>query len=253
MGMSAIVDLEQRKSSCLWCGARQNCIAASLEAADGALLEPVKRPSRVVRRGQHLFLAGDQLPALYVIRSGSVKTYAITEDGEEQIIGFHLPGDTIGFDALATGEARSNAAALETSSICTLPLEGLWQVAERSVTLRRELIRGMSREVLRLTGMLQNERRTADQRLAAFLLDHADNMGRRGYSTEVFNLSMSRRDIGKYLDMATETVSRVLTRFQGLGLLATNRNEIRLLDPTGLKHLVTEGGIGDTSRAVTHH
>lgn len=253
MGSSAIVDLEQRKISCLWCGAKQNCIADSLEGGDAALLEPVKRPARVMRRGQHLFLAGDQLPALYVIRSGSVKTYVITEDGEEQIIGFHLPGDTIGFDALASGEARCNAAALETSSICTLPLDGLWQVAERSGRLRRELIRGMSREVLRLTGMLQNERKTADQRLAAFLLEHASNMSRRGYSAEVFNLSMSRRDIGKYLDMATETVSRVLTRFQSIGLLATHRNEIRLLDPAAMRRLVTEGNHADPAQAAGGH
>jgi CRP/FNR family transcriptional regulator len=187
---------------------------------------------------------GDLFGSLYVIRSGSVKTYLTSEDGEEQILGFHQPGDVIGFDAIAEGRHPCSAAALETSSVCILSFSDLTRLCHESPPAFHRFVETMSRETLRLVDSLLLGRRTAEQRVAAFLLTHAERQGERGYSPRAITLAMSRTDIGKYLGLTVETVSRILTRLQEVGLLTKERNQIRVHDLEALRRIAgdIEGG-----------
>ncbi len=236
------------------CGVKQSCLGRDLRACEPARLGDIKGPPRVFRRGDHLFRVGDSFESLYVIRSGAIKTYLICEDGEEQIIGFYGPGETIGFGAIANGQYRCNATALDTSSICKVSFEAVSRLCGRSPATLRELIRGISAETVRLAEMLLLGRKTADQRVASFLLSQSAHQHERGYSATALTLSMSRTDIGRYLGLTVETVSRVLTRFQAQGALTKDRQQIRIRNLKTLRRIAAESGgdvfIEPTGRAT---
>lgn len=234
-GESRVSSIHSRTASCDTCGARLSCPGDGLDAEHGPSLADVKGPSHLLHKGEHLILAGEVPSALYVIRSGSLKTYRVSDEGEEQILGFRLPGDVVGFDVLFGGTAWTNVAALETSNVCMLPAQPLSRLCDESPTLRGQLFERMNRELQRTTGLLNLERYTADRRVAAFLLCHARNFADRGFSASVFSLSMPRRDIGNFLDVATETVSRVFTRFQQKRIIEARRSEVRVLDFAALE------------------
>lgn len=235
-----VVKLNSKKISCDTCGAKQDCFGPHLDVRESSLLGEINGPPRLFRRGDHLFRTGDRFCWLYVIRSGAIKTYLVSEDGEEQIIGFYGPGETIGFDAIANGQYQCNAAALDTSSVCKVSFEAVSQLCERSPELLRELVRGISRENARLASMLLLGKRTADQRVAAFLLSQSGHQHERGYSATALTLSMSRTDIGKYLGLTVETVSRVLTRFEAQGVLTKDRKQIRIRNLKTLRRIAAE-------------
>ena len=230
------------KISCDRCGVKQGCLGNNLDAYQLGLSGDIKGPPRVFRRGDHLFRVGDFFESLYVIRSGAIKTYLICEDGEEQIIGFYGPGETIGFGAIANGQYRCNATALDTSSICKVSFEAVSRLCDRSPATLRELIRGISAETVRLAEMLLLGRKTADQRVASFLLSQSGHQHERGYSATALTLSMSRTDIGRYLGLTVETVSRVLTRFQAQGALTKDRQQIRIRNLKTLRRIAAESG-----------
>lgn len=245
-----ILEFQGARFSCERCGLGQGCIGHYTDAEVQQMSCGVGGRHRVQRAGSHLFRVGDRFSSLYVIRSGSVKTYLTSEDGEEQILGFHRPGDVIGFDAIAEGRHPCSAAALETSSVCILSFSDLSRLCHHSPAVFHRLVETMSRETLRLVDSLLLGRRTAEQRVAAFLLTHAERQGERGYSPKAISLAMSRTDIGKYLGLTVETVSRILTRFQEVGLLTKERNQIRVHDLEALRRMAGDAEGGETVSRV---
>lgn len=206
---------------------------------------------RIVERGQRLFDLGEPFRALYAVRSGSVKVYTLTDEGEEQVLGFYLPGEIVGLAAIDQGYHDCGAVALETSGVCEMPLQQLEQISRDVPEIQQRLHRVYAREIARDHAQLQClGRHSAEQRLAHFLINLSQRFAARGYSADEFHLSMSRNDIGNYLGLALETVSRLLARFQNQGLLAVNRRHVRILKPTALQVLSGIGNPVGASRKV---
>lgn len=197
--------------------------------------------------GQHLFHGGDAVNGIYVLKSGALKAYVTSADGEEQILAFYSPGDVIGFDGVVGGRHSRTTVALTDSQVCRMPVNSLVDACGRSSSLNESVLDGMGREIQRLQGMLRLERMTAEQRVVLFLINQARRQTRNNEteSRHVVLLPMSRGEIGRFLDLATETVSRCLTRLQSVGMIKINRNEIELLDVTSLQRLVRSGSADD--------
>jgi len=212
-----------------------------LESEDVEKLDNIVRRNRPLHRGDHLFREGDKFSNLYVVKTGSVKTYAPSEDGGEQVLGFHLPGELIGLDAIAKEQHHCSAKVLETSAVCEIPFAKLEELSSEIPSLQHQIYRLLSREIGHDEDMLTLlGKKSAEERLAAFLLSLSERFKRRGFSASDFYLSMSRHEIGNYLGLAVETVSRLFTRFQEEGLLKVERKHIQLIDSQRL-HCVVQG------------
>lgn len=228
---SNIIELSSARVACKDCGLFQLCLPVGISGADLELLDSIIKRRRPIKRGEHLFQVGDPFQAIYAVRSGSIKTYVPTEDGYEQVTGFHLPGELVGLDAIHADIHPCAAKALETTSLCEIPFERLEELSERIPTLRHQLLKIMSREILHEQSLLMLlGKKNAEERLASLLLSLSGRYQQRGFSATEFNLSMSRNDIGNYLGLVVETVSRLFTRFQDEGLLTVQRKHIRILD-----------------------
>jgi len=226
-----IIDLAKIKVACKNCSLFQLCLPVGIDEADLESLDRIIKRRRPVKRGEHLFHIGESFQAIYAVRSGSIKTYTPTEDGHEQVTGFHLPGELLGLDAVNTAFHPCAAKALETTSICEIPFTQLEELSNRIPTLQHQLLKVMSREILHDQSLLMLlGKKSAEERLAALLMSLSDRYHQRGFSPTEFYLSMSRNDIGNYLGLAVETVSRLFTRFQEEGLLTVQRKHIRILD-----------------------
>ena len=178
--------------------------------------------------------------AIYVVKTGAVKTFTQTNDGEEQVVGFHLPGEVLGLDAIQNGLHGCNARALETTAICELPFERLEDLASNLPSLQHQMFRLLSKEIGQEADMMALlGRSTAEERVASFLLSLSDRFRRRGFSATDFFLSMSRQEIGSYLGLALETVSRLFTRFQEEKILKVERKHVQILDVDRLRAIVT--------------
>ncbi len=244
------LNLHELKISC------QNCTLADLCLPHGMCREEVEKLDAIVQRqpplqpGQHLYRPGDKSHALFALRSGALKSYCITEDGEEQVLGFTLPGELTGMDGLSGGSYASAAVVLETSSICELPYSRLEGLCNELPGLQRQLLSVVGKEITSDQHMLMLlGKRTAEERLASFLLSLSTRYKQRGLSATEFNLPMSRQDIGNYLGLAIETVSRLFAQFQDKGILKVNRRQIIILNLDALKTLV-EGCIRQTIGSV---
>lgn len=228
---SNITDLSAIRVACQDCGLFQLCLPVGIGGPDLELLDSIIKRRRPIKRGEHLFQVGDPFQAIYAVRSGSVKTYVPTEDGYEQVTGFHLPGELVGLDAIHTDIHPCAAKALETTSVCEIPFDRLEELSDLMPTLRHQLLKIMSREILHEQSLLMLlGKKNAEERLASLLLSLSDRYQQRGFSPTEFNLSMSRNDIGNYLGLVVETVSRLFTRFQDEQLLTVQRKHIRILD-----------------------
>ncbi|MEE4378397.1 MAG: fumarate/nitrate reduction transcriptional regulator Fnr [Candidatus Competibacteraceae bacterium] len=233
-----VIDIALVKQACGNCNLHQLCLPMGVELEDVDRLDTIVKRRRPLPRGSYVFHLGDDFHSLYAIRSGSVKTYTITEDGSEQITGFHLPGELIGLDAINTSRHPCGARSLETTSICEIPFSRLEELSIAVPGLGRQLLRVMSREIhadgelLTLLG-----KKSAEERLAALLLSLSMRFQARGFSPREFHLSMSRHDIGNYLGLAVETVSRLFTRFQQQGLIEVRNKYIQLKEMEQLQTL----------------
>jgi CRP/FNR family transcriptional regulator len=231
-------DLPKGKVACQDCSLHQLCLPVGIDREDLVQLDHIIKRRRPIQRGDHLFVASDKFRSIYAVRSGSLKTYNLTEDGREQVTGFFLPGEIVGLDAIGEGTHTCSARALETTSVCEIPYEDLEGLGEHIPALTQQLLRIMSKEMhhdqvlLMLLG-----KRAADERLAALLLNLSQRYGQRGYSSTEFNLSMSRHDIANYLGLAVETVSRLFSRMQEDGMLAVRSRHVRLADVDKLRAL----------------
>lgn len=221
------------RPACLPCGLGPE----GLERLTGVSPRPLP-----VGHGDHVFRPGDPLRALYVVKSGSVKVYKPMADGDEQIVGFHFPGELIGLDGLASNSHTCAAAALETTAMCEFPVIQLHEMCHNYPLVRHEFNRLLGNHLTHLRNMLLLVgRKSAEGRLAGFLLDLSGRLKARGYSPCQFYLSMSRLDIANYLGLAVETVSRVFSRFQDEGLLSVQLRHVAIQDLDRLRRLVNTG------------
>jgi len=224
-------DLAEVRVACQDCSLFQLCIPVGIDSADLRFLDAIIKRRRPLKRGEHLFQVGAPFQAIYAVRSGSIKTYVPTDDGQEQVTGFHLPGELLGLDAISSQHHPCAAKALETTSLCEIPFDEFGELCNRIPSLQQQLIKVMSKELLHDQSLLMLlGKKSADERLAALLVSLSERYRRRGFSATEFHLSMSRNDIGNYLGLAVETVSRLFTRFQDEALLSVQRKHIRILN-----------------------
>jgi CRP/FNR family transcriptional regulator len=232
------------KASCGSCSLSELCLPHGMGDEDIDALDQIIKRVQPYQPRQHIFRAGDPCNALFAVRSGALKSYCTTEDGDEQVLGFTLPGELVGLDGLHSGVYASSSIVLETASICELPYERLEELCHSLSGLNRQMMRVVSKEITTDQRMLLLlGKRTADERLAAFLLSLSSRYQSRGLSATAFNLPMSRQDIGNYLGLAIETVSRLFAHFQKDGLVTVNRRQIELVGIGRLRAMV-EGCMG---------
>lgn len=238
MGNASVIDLDSLRRSCAQCSLRQLCLAAGVESRDLELIDAIVRRKRAVGRGERLFRAGDGLSAIYVAREGAFKTVSTSEEGEEQVVGFHLAGELIGMDALGAGRHRCEAVALVRSDICEIPIERLEYVVTQVPGLQRQLLRVIGSGVDRDQDHMQMlVRRQAGERIALFLHGLTERLRRAGQPGGVIQLPMSRDDIGSFLGLALETVSRGFTRLQEDGVIAVSGRRVEVVDAAALSRL----------------
>ena len=225
--------------TCSGCNMRELCLTQGMQADDMRLFENVVYARRRVKRGEALFGAGDEFKSVYALRSGFFKTSLVDGEGREQVTGFSMGGELLGMDGIGTGRYSGTAIALEDSEVCVLPYALLEEMAEDSPALRRQLHAVLSREIVRDHGvmMLLGSMR-AEERLATFLLNLSRRFTARGYSASDFHLRMTREELGSYLGLKLETVSRLFSRFHDDRLIDVQQKHVRILDTTGLERVL---------------
>ncbi|GAB1256921.1 transcriptional regulator Anr [Aurantivibrio plasticivorans] len=224
--------------SCGDCRLNTICLPISLHVDDVAKVDKIIQRGRPLQKGEYLFHPQDEFKSVYAVRSGTVKTISITGEGQEQVTGFYLPGEILGMDGIATGSHTNAAISLETSAVCEIPFSRLEELSAQLPSLQRYLFRLLGREIStdqQLITLLSKN--SADQRIATLLLSISARNGRRHLSATEFRLPMSRADIGNYLGLTVETVSRALSRFQKQGLISADKKEISILDINALKKM----------------
>ncbi len=227
--------LPAQRTHCGQCYLHPICLPPGPDEESFVALEDAVSCRISLRRQDTLFRAGDPLSAIYAVRTGTVKSAVNTQVGQGNVLGFHLPGELLGLDAFATGHHCCTAYALEDASLCVIPYPRLEEVASQIPGLYRRLLCLTSQALNQRLTQIQLLSRPAEARIAALLLDLSERYQERGYSPVEFNLSMTRYDIGDYLGLAVETVSRVFRRFQEAEVVRVKYRNIRLVDPAKLR------------------
>ena len=220
---------------CSTCAFSQACLSQGMDKRALMELHVLVEHVGPFHAGDHLFREGDPFEAIAAVRAGAVKTYVIDRDGREHVLGFHLPGEVIGLNAIDGDTYPCNAVALDTVMLCRFSFPKIAVLASKLPGLQQHLFRLLSRDIGR-AALLAGDW-TADQRMAAFLIGLSRRLAARGFSPNRFQLTMARTDIANYLRLAPETVSRVLRRFQEDGLLRVDRRELELVDRAQLEAL----------------
>jgi CRP/FNR family transcriptional regulator, anaerobic regulatory protein len=242
-GHAPVISIRDLKIHCATCSMRELCLPSGLGAAEMAQVDAMIGKRTKLKKGDALYRAGEPFASLYAIRLGSLKTTVLAEDGREQVSGYHMPGDLVGLDGISTDRHGCQAVALEDTEVCALPFARIEELARDVPGLQHNLHLFMSREITRDHGvMLSLGSMRAEERLALFLLNLAERYRRRGYSSTEYVLRMTREEIGSYLGLKLETVSRLFSRFQGEGLIQIQGRAVKLLDPIALKQLVSQRG-----------
>jgi CRP/FNR family transcriptional regulator, anaerobic regulatory protein len=224
------------KVSCSGCLLSTICLPIALQAPDIERLDAIVQRGRPMRKGDYVYREGQPFTSVYAVRAGTLKTYSTTDSGEEQVTGFYLPGEIFGVDGLGKNKHISSAIALETSAICEIPFEHLINLSTHIPSLQRHFFQLMSQEIAHDQQLIaQISKNTAEQRVATLLLSISARNARRKLSATNFRLPMSRTDIGNYLGLTVETVSRIFSRFQKIGLLTSDHREIELRKPDNLR------------------
>jgi CRP/FNR family transcriptional regulator len=224
--------------SCGNCRLSSLCLPLSLELDEIAQVDEVILRNQPLQKGEYLYRAGSPFLSIYAVRAGCMKTIRITEEGEEQITGFYLPGEILGLDGLNDNHYTNSAIALETSAICEIPFSKLEQLSREIPSLQRHFFQLMSREIIQDQELITLlSKGSADQRIAALLLSLSARHHRRQLSSTDFSLPMSRTEMGNYLGLTIETVSRVFSRLQKEQTIKSDRRMISLLDMDKLKLL----------------
>jgi CRP/FNR family transcriptional regulator len=230
-----------REPTCSRCKLREACLSSGLEADEMIDLEEIVAAPMRVAKGEILYRSGGRFSGLYAIRLGSFKTVLLADDGYEQVAGYHMPGEILGTDGIGVGLHDSEAIALEDSEVCAISFDRLQKLAREQEAVQQNLHRALSREIVRERKiMMMLGTMSAEQRLAAFLIDLSERYRARGYSPSEFVLRMTREEIGSYLGLKLETVSRLFSRFQREALLQVQGRVVKLLDSITLKQLVSQ-------------
>jgi CRP/FNR family transcriptional regulator, anaerobic regulatory protein len=233
--------LEAMKVACSSCNLRELCLPVGLSEEDLERVDQLVGSRRTLKRGEVLFRAGDRFESLYAVRTGFFKTRVSAEDGRDQVTGFQMAGELLGLDGISTDRHSCDAVALEDSQVCQIPYGRLEEVSREVIDLQHQFHKMMSREIVRDHGvMLLLGSMRAEARLAAFLLNLTQRLRARGFSGTSLVLRMTREEIGSYLGLKLETVSRAFSHFQDEGFLEVKQRDIRVLDETGLRHLLNE-------------
>jgi CRP/FNR family transcriptional regulator, anaerobic regulatory protein len=233
-----VISLESVRTACQGCTLANRCLPFGLAAEEVMRLDELVKPVHLLHRGDYLFRNGEHFRALYIVKTGSVKQFVPSTEGSEQVVGFHLPGDLIGLEGVDQQRYDGAAVVLETAAICEIPFAALAELATTAPPLQHQLYRLFSKVVARERDMLRLlGKKNAEERLAIFLVNLSRRLQRRGLSPSDFYLSMSRHEIGSYLGLAVETISRLLMRFQEDRLLRVERKHIELLNLPALETL----------------
>jgi CRP/FNR family transcriptional regulator len=240
--VAAPLRLEPFKAACSNCNLRELCLPVGMSNEQLDQLDSIVATRRNVARAGTLFRAGDPFDALYAVRTGFFKTCVASEDGREQVTGFQMAGELVGLDGISTERHSCDAVALEDSQVCVIPFHQLEELSREISDLQRQFHKIMSREIVRDHGvMLLLGSMRAEERLAAFLVNLTQRLKARGFSPNALILRMTREEIGSYLGLKLETVSRMFSKFQDEGLLEVRQRQIRVLDQAGLQGLVGGG------------
>jgi len=243
-----VIPFRELKSSCNNCLTYKHCLTRELDSRQLEEFDQRARRRRTLHKGELLFRQGDRFRSLFIVQSGAVKAYVISDEGEQQVSGFHFPGDLLGVDGIDRDMQTCNAEALETSSVCEVNFTEFRHLAEQVPSLQRQFFRLISRELGReKTQLLVLGKMHAEQRLAKFILDVYNDLQHRCLPNREFVFPMSRHDIANYLGLAVETVSRLLTRFDGAGLISVQHRRIRILANDRL-HALVKGNTDEISQ-----
>ncbi|NWG73001.1 MAG: fumarate/nitrate reduction transcriptional regulator Fnr [Rubrivivax sp.] len=230
---------ETFRVACSSCNLRELCLPVGLSHDDVEQLDGMVATRRTVARGDTLFRSGDPFQSLYAVRTGFFKTCVTAEDGRDQVTGFQMAGELLGLDGISTDRHSVDAVALEDSQVCVIPYDQLETLSREFTTLQHQFHKIMSREIVRDHGvMLLLGSMRAEERLAAFLLNLTQRLQARGFSGSSLILRMTREEIGSYLGLKLETVSRTFSKFQDEGLLEVKQRQIHILQPAGLQKMV---------------
>ena len=231
--------LEPFKVACSNCNLRELCLPVGMSNDQLLKLDTLVSTRRTVQRGDTLFRSGESFQSLYAVRTGFFKTCVASEDGRDQVTGFQMAGELLGLDGIGTERHTCDAVALEDSQVCIIPYHQLEDLSREVSDLQRQFHRIMSREIVRDHGvMLLLGSMRAEERLAAFLLNLTQRLQSRGFSASELILRMTREEIGSYLGLKLETVSRTFSKFQDEGFLEVKQRQISILDQDGLQRLV---------------
>ncbi|HUK04439.1 MAG TPA: helix-turn-helix domain-containing protein [Burkholderiales bacterium] len=225
--------------TCSSCNLREMCLPAGLCLEDMERIEKLVYARRKLKRGESLYTSGDAFNAIYSVRSGFFKTSLTDGEGREQVTGFFMGGELLGMDGIGAGRYHGTAAALEDSEVCVLPYALLERISGEVPALQRHLHAVLAREIVRDHGvmMLLGSMR-AEERLATFLMNLSKRFTARGYSPSDFHLRMTREELGSYLGLKLETVSRLFSRFHDDGLIEVQQKHVRILDAEGLMNVL---------------
>ena len=234
-------DVNRVQAPCSSCHLKALCLPCGLRADELDTVDQLVHTRRRVLRGEALYRAGDPFKSLYAARIGFFKSVVVMADGRNQITGFVMSGEMLGMDGIESGIHTVSVVALEDSEVCVIPYAQLEAHATRLPRLQHQIYKIMSREIVREQGIMMLLGSTcAEERVAAFLVNLSQRFEARGYSSAEFNLRMTREEIGSYLGLKLETVSRIMSKFQDLGLIQARLRSVRILDAAGLKQMMVK-------------
>ena len=220
-----------KKISCGNCRLNTICLPISLHIEDIDKLNSIIQRGKPLQKGDYLYRANEEFDSVYAIRSGAVKATSLSDNGNEQITGFYLPGEVVGMDGLADNRYTNSVVALETASVCEIPFHRMEELSLQIPSLQRHFFQLMSREITqdqKIITLLSKS--SAEERVSALLLSISSRNSRRQLAANAFRLPMSRTDIGNYLGLTIETVSRIFSRLQKQGVISVDKKEIIVTD-----------------------
>ena len=230
---------EMIKVACSNCNLRELCMPVGLSENDLERLDDLVATRRKIKKGTTLFSNGEKFTSLYAIRTGFFKTCLASEDGRDQVTGFQMAGEIIGLDGIVNDQHSCDAIALEDAEVCVMHFDRIEEISREVTALQHHVHKIMSREIVREHGvMLLLGSMRAEERLAAFLLNLVQRLHSRGFSQTELVLRMTREEIGSYLGLKLETVSRTFSKFVDDGIVEVNQRHVKILNAEALQRLV---------------
>ena len=238
-----ITNFNQNAISCDACSLNNICLPYGLSASEITELESSIDKTIKVKKKDAIFRTNQEMEGIFAVKSGAIKTSIANEDGQEQVLEFHFPGDMLGFDAFNTGHHSCDAIALEDTLLCKIPVNVFDNLCERLPGLRKELRRQVGKEIAHNQHLLLSlGQQQTDERLANFLLLVSKHYQSRGFSNKEFVLPMSRQDLSNYLGMAVETLSRIISRMTDDKIIKVERRMVIISDIKKLEALAHSSG-----------